>query len=232
MHAALQLLLQASEYALEMQCVNWEFAVDIVSLREVGLTMNDVRWLMLNEYVQHAVEVTDREQDRRVFQANGKRLAVESCFVLTSRGIEFARAVATNSTRIRNGWTHGVGPATPPHANPSGPAWDKDRRALWFGTHLVKQFKVPAPNQELILAAFDEENWPSRIDDPLPAHPAIDSKRRLHDTINSLNRNQKIMLLRFQGDGTGEAICWSALPLVGAEADADVPSTRQVNQTT
>jgi hypothetical protein len=72
----------------------------------------------------------------------------------------------------------------------------------------VKQFKVPAPNQEIILAAFEEENWTARIDDPLVPHPAIDSKRRLHDTINSLNRNQKNPLLRFLGDGNGEGICW------------------------
>jgi len=35
-----------------------------------------------------------------------------------------------------------------------------------------------------------------------------DSKRRLHDTINSLNRNQKQSLIRFLGDGKGEGIRW------------------------
>ena len=57
---------------------------------------------------------------------------------------------------------------------------------------LVKRFKVPAPNQEMILAAFEEESWPVRIDDPLPVHPCLAAKRRLHETITSLNRHQRI----------------------------------------
>ncbi len=72
----------------------------------------------------------------------------------------------------------------------------------------MKQFKVPAANQERILAAFEEEGWPIRIDDPLPPNSEQDSKRRLHDTINSLNRNQKQNLIRFVGDGSGQGVRW------------------------
>jgi hypothetical protein len=227
MRAGLQLLLQASDYAVELQCTLWEFAVEIKTLREVGLTMNDLRWLLLKRFVQHAVEVLEHDQDERVFQMHGKRLAADSCFVLTASGIEFARVV-TGSTGVGPGAAHGCNghhlADHPSKLRPDSvrPTWDKDRRALWFGAQLVKQFKVPAPNQELILAAFDEEAWPSRIDDPLPMHPAIDPKRRLHDTINSLNRNQKAMLLRFQGDGTGEAICWSALAGLSVDTPAEI----------
>ena len=63
-------------------------------------------------------------------------------------------------------------------------------------------------NQERILAAFEEEGWPVHIDDPLPPHPEQDSKRRLHDTINSLNRNQKKRLIQFLGNGNGQGIRW------------------------
>ena len=45
-------------------------------------------------------------------------------------------------------------------------------------------------------------------DDPLPMHPDMLPKRRLHDTIKSLNRNQKTAQIRFMGDGTGEGIRW------------------------
>jgi hypothetical protein len=65
--------------------------------------------------------------------------------------------------------------------------------------------------QEAILMAFEEENWPPRIDDPLPVHPDMLPKRRLHDTIKSLNRNQKRPLIRFMGDGTGEGVRWESL---------------------
>jgi hypothetical protein len=69
--------------------------------------------------------------------------------------------------------------------------------------------------QEAILMAFEEEHWPPRIDDPLPAHPDLLPKRRLHDTIKGLNRKQKNCLIRFMGDGTGEGIRWELIPSSG-----------------
>ena len=92
--------------------------------------------------------------------------------------------------------------------NDEVPSWDRDRPELRWGNTVVKRFKVPAPNQELILAAFQEDGWPVRIDDPLPPHPELDPKRRLHDTINSLNRSQKLPLIRFLGDGSGQGVRW------------------------
>ena len=64
----------------------------------------------------------------------------------------------------------------------------------------------------MILAAFEEEGWPPRIDDPLPPKPDQDPKRRLHDTINSLNRNQQHLLIQFFGDGSGQGIRWNLIP--------------------
>jgi hypothetical protein len=40
---------------------------------------------------------------------------------------------------------------------------------------VVKEFKLPAPNQETILTAFQEEGWPPRIDDPLPPVPQAET---------------------------------------------------------
>ncbi len=91
---------------------------------------------------------------------------------------------------------------------PLVPVWDRDRQELRLGKTVIKQFKVPAPNQELVLASFQEDAWPVRIDDPLPPNVEIDPKRRLHDTINSLNRNQKQNLIRFMGDGRGQGVRW------------------------
>ena len=88
------------------------------------------------------------------------------------------------------------------------PVWDCDRQELRWGGTLIKQFKVPSPNQETILAAFEEEHWPPRIDDPLPPQMDQEPKRRLHDTINTLNRNQKNALIRFLGDGSGQGVRW------------------------
>ena len=59
--------------------------------------------------------------------------------------------------------------------------------------------------------AFEEESWPPRIDDPLPPSPNIDSKKRLHDTIKSLNRHQKQRCIRFMGDGRGTGVRWEPI---------------------
>ena len=75
----------------------------------------------------------------------------------------------------------------------------------------MKVFKLPSSMQETVLIAFEEEHWPPKIYDPLPVHPELEPKRRLHDTIKGLNRNQKSSLVRFMGDGTGEGIRWELI---------------------
>ena len=91
------------------------------------------------------------------------------------------------------------------------PRYDRHRRELWLGDFLVKRFRVPAGNQELILMAFEEEGWPEHLDDPLPPQPGHDPKRRLHDTIDRLNRSQFHQLLRFRGNGTARSILWESV---------------------
>jgi len=90
----------------------------------------------------------------------------------------------------------------------STPKWNVERRELTVSGTVVKRFRWPAPNQEMILSVFSEEGWPSRIEDPLPQGKGLDPKRRLGDTIKCLNRNQNVNLIRFRGDGTGEGILW------------------------
>jgi len=96
------------------------------------------------------------------------------------------------------------------------PCWDRLRRELRVAHVVVKQFKQPAPAQELILLSFEELGWPARIDDPLPPQRGMDPKQRLHQTVSNLNRHQKCPLLRFVGDGHGQGLGWEWL----AEADA------------
>ena len=104
--------------------------------------------------------------------------------------------------------------ARPPAPPPAGPAippeWDGLRRELRWVGRVVKRFRVPAPNQEVVLATFQEEAWPPHIDDPLPGAVGVEPKRRLHDTIVALNRHQYQPGLRFVGDGTGLGVRWQA----------------------
>jgi hypothetical protein len=89
------------------------------------------------------------------------------------------------------------------------PIWDSRRRELRVGELVVKKFRVPAENQELILSAFEEDGWPEYVDDPLPRKPSIVPKLRLHNAINRLNGRQLAPLLRFHGNGNGNAIGWT-----------------------
>jgi hypothetical protein len=203
--AALSLLVEAHTYAASLSQDVWQFALGFDSLRQGGLSHNDLRWLLYRRYVQHGMETTQPGEDRRTFRAGGAiRFDRRSCFVLTEAGIAFAHQ-GTSALCLESPL-----PLATENGAPLAtvPIWDPDRQELRLGRDLVKCFKTPAPNQELILAAFQEEGWPVHIYDPLPPHPDQDSRRRLHDTINSLNRNQKKALVRFMGDGSGQGVRW------------------------
>jgi hypothetical protein len=207
--AALHLLLEAYEYAHELSRNVWDFAVEIGGLRQEGITVSGFRWLVCKGFVEHAREITPPGGEDRAFERQaGLNFSKKTCFVLTEAGFQFAQSAMAQAAPF-------IAPlGSDPFHRSTGPSeslvptWDRDRQELRLGNLIVKQFKVPAPNQEVILAAFQEEHWPVRIDDPLPPHPEQDPKRRLHDTINALNRNQKHALLRFLGDGSGQGVRW------------------------
>ena len=214
---ALGLLLESYDYAQDVGCDLWEFAVEADHLLPLGLTASDCRWLHYRGLVEHARELTALGEDRRTFRRGGVlKINRRTCFVLTETGEQFARTLAGDSVVI----PMTAAPDLPPGflAKKSGlshdsapnvtPTWDRDRQQLRVGRIIVKEFKVPAPNQEAILSAFQEENWAPRIDDPLPPLADVEPKRRLHDTISSLNRNQREPLIRFLGDGSGQGARW------------------------
>ena len=89
-----------------------------------------------------------------------------------------------------------------PSPQPERPLWDPLHRELRYAGQVIKRYRVPAPNQELILTAFQEEGWPEFLDDPLPPKDEIDPKHRLQATIKSLNHHQLSPLIRFHGTET------------------------------
>lgn len=208
---ALSLLTDAAEYAERTSGDPWEFAVEIRQLRELGLSANDLRFLVRLQYVVHAHEVKVVGNDGRQFRPTGDLYFTNrTCFVLTPAGI-----AATTSSPDGSDDQHPVLHSTIRLSNNPVrdcaaivPTWDAERRTLLFGGRIVKQFKWHARNQEMVLSVFQEESWPVRIDDPLAPSPALDIKRRLSDTIKCLNRKQKNKLIHFRGDGTGQGVIW------------------------
>lgn len=214
---ALGLLLESYDYAQDVGCDLWEFAVEADHLLPLGVTASDCRWLHYRGLVEHARELTAIGEDRRSFRRGGVlKINRRTCFVLTQTGEQYARALAGDAAVIPMMPAPDLPPSflakkssLPRDLAPNvTPTWDRDRQQLRVGRIIVKEFKVPAPNQEAILAAFQEENWVPRIDDPLPPLADVEPKRRLHDTISSLNRNQREPLIRFLGDGSGQGARW------------------------
>lgn len=194
---ALGLLLQAHTSARALAQDLWDFAVEIDCLRAVGLTNTHLRWLVCQGYAQHGEERSRAGDGRRRFRpVENLRFSRRTCVVLTEAGVVFAQ------TCPEPGNVNGLA---------GKPVWHPSQRELWLGAHLVKRFKQLAPNQECVLAAFQEEGWPARIFDPLPPAPGQDSKRRLHSTINNLNRSHESRLLQFTGGGDGISVGWHLL---------------------
>jgi len=218
LHEALGLLLQAHEYAHELSQDAWDMAVELHVLRSARMTNSDLRWLAAMGYVEHAVEITGPNDRTRQFRRTALVSFSElTCVILTASGLAVAREACGGASVIEL--------AKPlaakckivlPDELPILPKWDHQRRQLRVGADVVKEFKLPSPNQETVLTAFEEEGWPPRIDDPLPPLPQLDPRRRLHDTIKALNRKQKQYLIRFMGDGSGEGIRWELTDKIGA----------------
>ncbi|OAI47465.1 hypothetical protein AYO44_09545 [Planctomycetaceae bacterium SCGC AG-212-F19] len=193
---ALQILARARAYAEQLHVDVWDFAVEIDVLRAAGIDNSDLRLLTCQGYIDHAEERTPLAKERRTFARAGPLiLSSHTCFVLTAQGL--AQLAANPPV-----------PASLPENNHATPHWDAQLRELRLAGQLVKRYRVPAPNQELILSAFEEEGWPNHIDDPLPPLRDVCPKRRLNDAIWCLNRNQNRRLIRFAGNGNGRGLRW------------------------
>ncbi len=221
-------LLVAYEYARDADGNVWQFAIGLEILRALGLTPRDVDWLLSKGYVEQRIEVTRRGDRRRSFlPPDDYQVNESSSFVLTESGRQSAEEVlrrenqwhavsATIGRNLGDGEPSQVSakPAAPGSARSNirtrvdSPCWNRETRELHVGKVLVKRFRVPAPNQEKVLDAFEEEGWPPRIDDPLPPVAKIAPRQRLRDTIKALNRNRKTTVLRFAGDGNAEGVQW------------------------
>lgn len=225
---ALGLLRQAFTCAEDAGADLWDFALEIGKLFEAGLTISDLRWLVAKRFARHGQESSVYGGPHRSFRrGEGFFFDQTTCVVLTPSGaafvdqflnepvvspqsiplIETALLAGGETAALKNGSLadHHRNGTTPLAVKP---CWNAARRELRLNGRVVKRFRVPAQNQEMILAAFEEEGWPDHIDDPLPVSDDIDPPTRLHDAINRLNGCQSHRLIRFSGNGTGTGVSW------------------------
>jgi hypothetical protein len=200
---AIAVVVEAANYASRTGADRWDFAVEIEQLQALGLSKNDLRYLVKLRYVEHAAEATTaRNQSRRFKREAGLSFTTKSCFVLSQSTL----GICSHNGSVN---APGLASAAVKHGSQEPvPFWNIARRVLAFHGQIVKQFKWHAANQEVILCTFQEDGWPARIDDPLVPLPILDDKVRLRDAIKALNRKQRHKLIHFRGDGTGQGIVW------------------------
>jgi hypothetical protein len=227
---AAKLLVQAAGYARRLNCSRWQFAVEVSELREHDVSLTDLRYLTRVGLIEHAEEISSPASKGRRFQKIGATtLSARSCIVLSKLGLASAAslypaffvnpfaAVSRGNGKFKA--TNGFNPQVRENnaaASPLlqiKPVWNPRLRCLSLGRLIVKQYHLPAPNQEEVLTRFHNENWIEQIADPLPREAEIDPKQRLHETIAALNRHQINPVLRFMGDGTGRGVRWASIVL-------------------
>lgn len=204
---AIELLIQARECAIDAGASLLDFAVEIEHLSKTGLNASLLRWLMNKELIEHWRDITRDDQPSRELRPGNMKFSESSCFILTERGYHLLLGGQANDIAAKGCDLQGPFVAR----NETVPHWNPDRHELTLGGLLVKRFRLPSANQEKVLEVFEEEEWPPRIDDPLAPFGNANPKRRLHDCIRNLNRNQRNPLLRFRGDGTGEGVLWERI---------------------
>ena len=208
--AAVFELLQAAQYAEDLGGDRWVFAIEIRRLQKLGLNNTDLRWLVRKGLITQAKEVTLEGHGEREFVMNTSlKFCKRTCFILSEAGISYARSLTANVVEpslITGVSSLNINPSK--LSNGRMPFWDPITRELRLGDVIIKRFKWKGINQETVLSAFQEDGWPTVIDDPLPPKEEQDSRQRLHDTIKALNRRQEYPCIRFHGNGTGEGIRW------------------------
>ncbi len=92
------------------------------------------------------------------------------------------------------------------------PEWRATARQLWYGHCLLKVYRRHAPNQMILLDAFQQAGWPTWMASPFSCDPFDDEMQLLRDTIKNVNRGHRHRLLRFVIDARCRYVGWRFMP--------------------
>jgi hypothetical protein len=197
-------LLLASCAAREQALASFARRVALRDLRKKQVPDDILLWMLYQAHVEHFQPPAPGHAAARVASLC---FTAESTFALTEPGAAFAETFlsATLAPRSEAEFEEArdrllVGPLVP--------CYDKEDRVLSWGRHVLKCFRQPAANQEIVLSSAEELSWAPWFDDPLPRGGGRNPKVRLHDTIKDLNRRQTPHFVHFKGDGSGTRIGW------------------------
>jgi hypothetical protein len=185
----------------------YQITVPWTRLREYGATDSLLLWMFYFAHVDHLLPAAGgRRCNSRLEPCKSLIFREASCFALTDLGdrfaCEFLEAIFDKSVDdFRIAWDK-------LKLGKLKPCFNREQRLFTWGEHLLKRFRQPCANQEIILCTGEELHWPDWFDDPLPRRKGHNPKVRLHDTIKDLNRRQLGYLIHFKGDGTGMRVGW------------------------
>jgi hypothetical protein len=83
------------------------------------------------------------------------------------------------------------------------PVWSRATAQLTYQGKVIRILNAKGKDIRLILDAFEEQGWPSRVDNPLPGGK---DSRKLRRAIENLNKF--LTTLRFSADGAAAGILW------------------------
>jgi hypothetical protein len=201
-------LLVARWQAQELRGPTPAAAVPYSRFRERRVPDVVLLWMMYQAHVEHLLPSPPGAGGTTALRpAASLQVGKASAFCLTDRGEEFGNdfladaLVPEDDGAFAEAWGRLL-------LGTLAPNYDRENRVFAWGRHMLKCFRQPAVNQELILSAAEEQGWPPWFDDPLPRRGGANPKVLLHNTINDLNRRQSVYLVHFRGDGTGRRIGW------------------------
>ena len=184
--------------------------VPITRLREHCVPDYLLVWMLYQGHVEHVRPAANGRHGGPAAARDALLPSPSSSFALTESGEAFADQflaailVPRDEKAFAAAWDLLILGRLAPH-------YDKDERLFGWGRHVLKSFRQPSVNQELVLGAAEEMGWVSWFDDPLPRRAGGNPKVRLHDTIKDLNRRQRPHFVHFKGDGTGRRVGWEYL---------------------
>ncbi|NQU21800.1 MAG: hypothetical protein HQ567_11005 [Candidatus Nealsonbacteria bacterium] len=101
------------------------------------------------------------------------------------------------------------------------PTWDPEEKKLWLGPLLIRHYLRTPKHQGVVLSEFQEEQWRSCIDDPLP-YTKDDPIMRVKYTVRSMNdKHETPGYIKFGETDNGTKFTWTLLkepPKPGAES--------------
>jgi hypothetical protein len=89
------------------------------------------------------------------------------------------------------------------------PMYDGGNMLLYWRGTVIKTWDREATSQNAVLAAFEEEDWPDMILDPIWPDLEQDAKERLRETVKRLNKGLKPGTIRFFTTRLGTAVRWA-----------------------